>query len=170
MLLTDVTGGVPKTQMSFCHPLVLDEPTICQDAMDTILAALRDLSPKRLPLLTVVSSSGVHPELRRDYPVLGWPLWGWMIKPMLEDKRVMEHNIFSAAKAGGLFRGFIVVRPTHLVDGPRKGMGQIQQGWDGKPTIGYTIGRDDVGLWMFEKIVEARDHGAFLNQGVTLTY
>lgn len=59
----------------------------------------------------------------------------------------------------GIVRGWTIVRPTLLVDGAK---GKIRAGWAGSEggiPLGMSIGRDDVGKWIYETIVEKRAEG-----------
>lgn len=101
-----------------------------------------------------------------------------------KDKRSMESQLAKAGKESGAeapIRAFAIVRPTLLFDGESKGMGKIKSGWvvhpeavnagDKRapgPAIGYSIRRNDVGLWIFEEIVKKSEK--WENKAISLSY
>ncbi len=64
---------------------------------------------------------------------------------------------------------FVIVRPTLLTNGKAEGGNKLRVGTDMKPAVGYTIGRDGVGLWMFENLVHG-DNSEFLGEAPSITY
>ena len=56
--------------------------------------------------------------------------------------------------------GQMIVRASLLTNGKECGMGSIRSGTDEDPAIGYTISREDVGLWIFENAVSKEWEGA----------
>lgn len=49
--------------------------------------------------------------------------------------------------------GFVIVRPTLLMGGS-EGTRHVKWGSEGRPALGWTIGKKDVGDWIFEMIVQ----------------
>ena len=149
-------GGKP----SFENPLrpTLDNPTICQDAMRTILAACRTLTANKTiskPSMVVVSTTGIS-DLVRDVPLVMLPLYHWMLKAPHEDKRVMERLIREEIEKQADERGIqncSVIRPSLLTDGEGDGLENVQVGFEESPVVGYTISRKQVGRWIFENLV-----------------
>lgn len=181
-------GGVPVFTPNPLRP-TLDDPTICQDATRTILAALNDhishtrhnndqSSPSstnvteakaKKPLLIVVSTTGISPQ-GRDLPLLMIPLYHWMLPVPHADKREMEKLLIAALSdpTTSPISGFVCIRPSLLTDGKMLGLDQIRAGWEveteakgstdksqmpGKPAVGYTISRADVGNWIYRRLV-----------------
>ena len=73
-------GGTPCLQWSLLRPVSLTDPTICQDAGNTIVQALVQLRPTTKPLLAIVSTTGIQPQgMPRDEPLLCSPLYRWML-------------------------------------------------------------------------------------------
>ncbi|EAW12070.1 NAD(P)-dependent oxidoreductase [Aspergillus clavatus NRRL 1] len=137
---------------TFLRPTI-DNPTICQDAIRTILTATRSSMNK--PRLVVLSTTGISSG-RRDVPLAMWPMYHWMLKVPHEDKRVMESLILEEANRPGHEKGvqdYIVVRASLLHDGGGNGLGKIKEGTEESPLVGYVISRKEVGLWLFEKTV-----------------
>ena len=180
-------GGKPFFQCSLTHPVTLDDPTICQEGMTTILRALRELRRESViaetqqPLLVTISTTGLSQN--RDVPIALTGLYHWMLRVPHADKKVMEGELARASTEAGPdapIAGFVIVRPTLLSDGDMLGMDKIRSGWETHPeavnareagapgpAIGYTIRRADVGLWIFERVV--KDGGNWTNKCVTLT-
>ncbi|KAH8432350.1 uncharacterized protein LDX57_009989 [Aspergillus melleus] len=171
-------GGTPR----FDNPLrpTLDNPTICQDAVRSVLDACRALQSSgsgsgsgstaakvTKPYLTVVSTTGI--ATKRDIPIAMIPLYHWMLKVPHDDKRVMEETVRKEMGRGDcVLRGYTIVRPSLLTSGEGVGTGKIRFGVDDDAAVGYTISRRDVGGWMFERVVEA-DGGEFVGRVVSLT-
>jgi hypothetical protein len=181
-------GGKPFFQCSLTTPVSLDDPTVCQEGMTTILRALRELRREAViaetqrPLLIAISTTGV--SQKRDVPIALTGVYHWMLRVPHEDKMVMERELARASTETGPdapIVGFVIVRPTLLLDGDMLGMDKIRVGWEihpeavnanemgaPGPAMGYSIRRADVGLWIFEGVV--RNGGNWMNKCVTLTY
>lgn len=68
-------------------------------------------------------------------------------------------------------RDFVVVRPSLLTNGPRLGTGKVRIGEEcGKPAVGYTISREDVGGWIFDEMVNGDGREKFAGKMVSITY
>ncbi|GMF72850.1 unnamed protein product [Aspergillus oryzae] len=144
-------GGKPV----FTNPLRprLDNPTICQDAVRTILAASRALGAK--PVLIAISSVGLTTK-KRDWPIALAPLNYWLLREPHADKKVMEETIFeemSKPDEDRAIRDYTLVRPSWFTNGEGVGLGKIRAGTEMNPAVGYTICRNDVGLWIFENFL-----------------
>ncbi|KZF23325.1 hypothetical protein L228DRAFT_237903 [Xylona heveae TC161] len=172
-------GGIPKFTPNPLRP-TLDDPHICEDAMNKILEAISTILTKnpslRKPLLAAISTTGTT-DFRRDVPVLMLPLYHWLLPIPHADKRAMEDAMVKASSGDNApLGGFVVVRASLLTDGASKGTQQIRVGWelpDGSgegPAIGYTISRSDVGGWLFEKLVATEHRDEWAGKLVTLTY
>lgn len=191
MILSGV-GGVPVFKPNPLRP-TLDDPTICQDTVSTILKALRDLhsdpdsvssqDKKKKPTLVVISSTGIS-DYGRDVPLAMIPLYHWLLPIPHKDKKMMEKLLVEEIKGGddddgdasSAIENFVAVRPSFLTNGRALGFGAIRAGIDrqGKldnSAIGYTISRADVGGWIFEGLVEdkAGKKSTYLNQFVGIT-
>lgn len=197
MILSGV-GGVPVFKPNPLRP-TLDDPTICQDTVSTILKALRDLhsdpdsdssqdkkkkKKKKKPTLVVISSTGIS-DYGRDVPLAMIPLYHWLLPIPHKDKKMMEKLLVEEIEGGGddddddassAIENFVAVRPSFLTNGRALGFGAIRAGIDrqGKldnSAIGYTISRADVGGWIFEGLVEdkAGKKSTYLNQFVGIT-
>lgn len=158
-------------KMRFNNPLkpTLDHPTICQDAVRTILAAARQL--ERKPTLVVLSTTGIS-DKKRDLPVAMMPLYHWLLKVPHDDKKAMETLIFQDMTLPDTQRAienYIIVRPSLLTDGD-DGIDKVRAGTEDKPAVGYVISRNDVGNWLFENLVRPHSHqNPYLGQVVTIT-
>ncbi|GAB1196437.1 hypothetical protein APSETT444_005708 [Aspergillus pseudonomiae] len=162
-------GGKPI----FTNPLRprLDNPTICQDAVRTILAASRALGAK--PVLVAISSVGLSTK-KRDSPIAMLPFNYWLLREPHADKKVMEETIFDEMKkpeADRAIRDYTLVRPSWFTNGEGVGLGKIRAGTEMDPAIGYTICRNDVGLWIFENFVRRslQSENPYLGQPINIT-
>ncbi|KAL2869027.1 NAD(P)-dependent oxidoreductase [Aspergillus lucknowensis] len=157
------------------HP-TLDNPTICQDAVGTILAAVRALEiadDAKRPQLIALSTTGIS-DVKRDLPIAMIPMYHWMLGVPHDDKKVMESLILEDAgrkqgteKALG---GYVIVRPSLLTGGEALGVEKIRVGVEKDPAVGYTISREDVGRWVFEVLVKGGKESGYVGEVVTLTY
>lgn len=108
------------------------------------------------------------------------PLYSWLLGGPQDDKLAMEELVY--ADDGRHVRDFVVVRPAILTDGVERGVSKVRVGWeygikDGKneaemapePAVGWSIGRKDLGLWLFEMVVK-RNGGGLEGKCVSLCY
>lgn len=158
----------------FTNPLspTLDNPTVCQDGIRTILTASRSLeytSHDRKPTLVAVSTTGLDDQ-RRDVPYLVMPLYYWALKVPHEDKKIMETLIreeVQKPESERAIQDYAIVRASLLTDGAGYGADKVRVGSEEEPAIGYSIDRNDVGRWMFEKLVKRG--GEYSNKVVSIT-
>ncbi|KAF2789902.1 hypothetical protein K505DRAFT_283589 [Melanomma pulvis-pyrius CBS 109.77] len=172
-------GGAPKLQWT--PPFaVLDDPVICESATASILAAISQLETKgisaaqdgRKPLITVISTTGIS-DRARDVPYLLLPIYYGLLHVPHVDKRKMEALLFN--DKGVHVRDFVVVRPTLLMDYQPCGIETVKAGWEwgvktGEepgPALGYTVGRKDVGEWVFQEVIQK---GGWEGKCVSLCY
>lgn len=161
-------------KMIFDNPLkpTLDNPTVCQDGIRTILSAARSSSGTgHKPTLIVISTTGIT-DTCRDVPYAMMPLYCWMLRVPHEDKKVMETLIRDESAKSVDERGigeYIIVRPSTLTE--RKGveLDKIQAGVEDKPAVGYFIAREDVGQWVFQMLVKPGLASDYLGKTVSIT-
>ena len=90
---------------------------------------------------------------------------------IFEDKREAHKAALDAASRG-LIRP-VSVRPTTLMGGPGKGLDSVRFGLDDKPVIGWTIDKEDVGAWIFGRLIDVNSEAqreSFVGRNVTLAY
>ena len=155
------------------YSLGLSQPvTICADGIRNILDALREIKPVSKPMIVALSSTGItRGEEKDDLPWLMKPLYYLALHAPHADKMNMEDLIVEEAEKGGegVIGGYILPRASMLTNGASRGLDKIRDGTAEEPAVGYTISRDDVGLWMFEKVVKG-ERGMLEGKKVTLTY
>jgi hypothetical protein len=166
-------GAVPKISFSL-KPITIDDVHICEAAVTTILAALRQLRKENIiaadkkPLLCTITSTGI--SKKRDVPAAMAPLYYGLLAIPHKDKKITEQLVAKASMETGNdapISGFVIPRPTLLSDGPAKGLANTRMGWekhpdalaatDGegtKPAMGYQVTRADVGLFIFENVIK----------------
>ncbi|OJD29316.1 fungal specific transcription factor domain-containing protein [Diplodia corticola] len=175
-------GSLPALQWSLRSPVTLQQPGLCGAATRNVVDALRGLLAEGCrtqagggPGMVAISTTGVS-RVQRDVPLLFVPLYHYLLRVPHEDKRDMEDCVV-AAEAEGSLGGFVVVRPSLLLDGGAKGKGAVRVGWEGAggkgegapgPAVGYTVARDDVAAWIWEEAVMRRETWA--GKCVSLTY
>lgn len=150
----------------------LDNPTVCQDGIQTILSAARLSSGTgHKPILTVISTTGIT-DKHRDVPYAMMPLYSWMLKVPHEDKKVMETLIRNESAKSVDERGigeYIIVRPSTLTDSKGVELDKIRTGVEDEPAVGYFIAREDVGQWVFQKLVKPGLASDYLGKTVSIT-
>lgn len=124
--------------------------------MSVLLQALGEVlvAGQLKPEIVAVSTTGISSG-PRDVPLLYYPLYRWALKVPHEDKAGMEKLLWDEAKRGGRERvtgSFVIVRATLLTNSER-GVDKVRWGGEGKPVLGWTVGRRDVGEWIYEKVV-----------------
>lgn len=93
-----------------------------------------------------------------------------LISPRHRDKRRMEAAVTSEYNSSNsVIKGYVLVRPSLLTNGKAYGKDYIRVGTEAAPAVGYTISRDDVGLWMFENLIKG-DNSKYLGQAPSITY
>ena len=84
----------------------------------------------------------------------------------------MEEEV-EKAKAEGVIREYVIVKPSLLMGEKRLGRENIRVGWEGKevfePAIGYTISREDVGGFIFEEVI-AKVNEEHCGKKISITY
>ncbi|KAF2811254.1 uncharacterized protein BDZ99DRAFT_442128 [Mytilinidion resinicola] len=186
-IISGIGGGNAHFQASLWKPVGIDDPHICETGVATMLAALASLADEGIsttasgakPLLVAISTPGGCESGQRDLLVLLWPVFYWLLAEPYMDKKAMERLIFSAAEEGSGISDFVVIRPSLLMDGPARGLEMVRAGWvwgipgvEGReeeqgPTLGCTVGRADVGEWIFQEVVRK---GGWAGKCVTLNW
>ena len=114
---------------------------------------------------------------KRDIPLLMIPLYHWLLAVPHADKKVMEEEV-EKAKAEGVIREYVIVKPSLLMGEQRLGREKIRVGWEGKgnggkevfePAVGYTISREDVGGFIFEEVI-AKVNEEHYGKKISITY
>lgn len=140
----------------------IDDPDVCKRGISVLyqaLAQIRSSSPgtRGRPLIVVGSTTGISRH-RRDVPVLFLPMYHILLPVPHADKKVMEQTVVDGPER------FVIVRPSFLVDGEnakrkiRVGVEDPVKGVE-EYEIGYTISREDVGRWVFEKLLNGEQDG-----------
>lgn len=150
-------GGVPVFKPNPLRP-TLDDPTICQDTVSTILKALRELQSdpdsnsnsnsnsnssqdkiindnnknkekkKKKPTLVVISTTGIS-DSGRDVPLAMLPLYHWLLPIPHKDKKMMEKLLIEeSSSSSSAIENFVAVRPSLLTNGRPVGFGAIRAG------------------------------------------
>ncbi|KAF4609626.1 hypothetical protein G7Y89_g15829 [Cudoniella acicularis] len=149
-------GSIPVWKKWSLLPSI-EDPTLCADGMSIILSSLRARKPVTKPLLVAISTTGLS-KYGRDYPLLLFPIYAWLLHVPHMDKHLMEEAVIEAVKGEEAVLGeYAVVRASLLTSGEALGMGkirwQVEDGAVTKNAIGYTISRNDVGGFIFEEMV-----------------
>ncbi|KAL8718301.1 MAG: hypothetical protein Q9225_004543 [Loekoesia sp. 1 TL-2023] len=174
-----IISGIGRPPIFTPNPLnpTFDDPTICQDAMRTILDALRSLpssSPK--PVLVALSTTGISSRAR-DVPILMMPLYHWLLAVPHKGKMEMEASLLAEVAKPVRERAienFVIVRPSLLTDGTRLGSEKVRVGEEigdaANPAVGYTISRADVGGWIFDELLDGKGRDKYGGKMVSITY
>ena len=152
---------IPGSWSTWLKPSWTD-PTLCADAMRTLLEATSQLpTPDRPKRLIVLSTTGAD-EHKRDVPLLFLPFYHYFLDVPHADKRVMEGLV--RERAGDVFPESIILRPSLLTDGART-EGQVRLGED---VVGYTISREDVGVITFKLC--GREGDQYVGKAICCSY
>ncbi|EGO59610.1 hypothetical protein NEUTE1DRAFT_136660 [Neurospora tetrasperma FGSC 2508] len=185
-------GGKPDLKK-----LGIDDPHVCETGARALLSALdqvrraslhvpnpasvcgnssssREVEAKRKhkPYIITLSAAGAS-TVHRDYPLPLYPLYALLLRNPLKDKRAME-NVFVESDE----KRWTVVRPSMLTEGPEIGLEKVRIGvedlqrkkLEGGKVVGYTISREDTGVWIFERLVVGHDGEKYLGKALTVTY
>ena len=173
-----IITGVGATSLSELASGALD---LCTIAMTNILAALGQLKSEsgagsawQKPLLVALSTTGIYVnEEPRDLPLLMMPLYKGLLHNPHKDKVRMEEIVveeWAKDTRERLISGYVLTRAALLTNGPALGGSHIRTGIETNPAVGYTISRDDVGLWIFETLIVGKGRDEFINHKPTLCY
>ena len=81
-------------------------------------------------------------------------------------ENIITEHVESADSA---IRGSVLVRMAWLTNGKALGAGSVRAGEEKKPVVGYTIRRDDAGLWIFENLLEG-DADKYVGKKLSIAY
>lgn len=107
------------------------------------------------------------------------PLYHWLLAVPHADKKAMEVALSNDVKSSSpAIGGFVGIRPSLLMNGDAKGVAGVRVGVEGAKdveslAVGYTVAREDVGIWIFEEVLKGEKGlrgGKYENHFVTLTY
>ena len=172
--------------------LKVADPDVCKRGMAALLDALRQVRRDlgggaqdrcrgrgRGPLLAIVSTTGIA-GAGRDFPLLLYPLYHYVLAAPHADKKVMERDVAASAER------FVLVRPSLLVDkdkdkdkgkgkdhcGVRVGVEDVRSGRVESREIGYAISRAAVGRWMYENVLAraGEEEHEFDGKAVSITW
>ncbi|MCJ1316848.1 hypothetical protein MMC15_002169 [Xylographa vitiligo] len=143
---------------------------ICRVGVPNIIDAIASLDSTTPPFLAVISTTGIS-KGPRDVPLAFAPLYHIALSSPHEDKRLMEEAVLKAANKlqneQTVISGYTIVRPSLLIDW--KENTKLRVGTEEKPTLGYTISRQNVGRWIYEDVI-AEGGSKWSGKAVTLTY
>ena len=169
-----ILSGIGATSLSELSSSSLD---LCKTAVSNILAALTELKAEgksNKPLLVALGSTGMtEGNTPSDLPFLMKPMYKFMLANPHRDKKQMETAIYehiALPENEHVIRGFVLPRPSFLTNGAARGGSKVRVGFEDKPAVGYTISRDDVGLWLFENLIDGKETEKFVGHLPTITY
>ncbi|KAH8178756.1 NAD(P)H-binding domain-containing protein [Sarocladium implicatum] len=161
-------GAVP-VKMGFS----VSDPDVCKKGMKCLLESLTNLRSQGAvgsPRIVAISTIS-HSRHGRDIAIPMIPIYKLFVSVPAADKQVMEDLLVASSE-----RDWVVVRPSHLVDGERSereirvGVEDIEKGVE-KLEIGYSISREDVGRWCFEELMKVKEvKQEYRNKAVSLTW
>ena len=164
-------GGAPVLNKSITKPVTIDNPEICAQATRNIVQALTEIHAQDKPSITVISTTGVS-DVKEDVPFWFRFLYHIILADPHKDKKEMEKIVTENTSSTGVFRGSVIIRPSLLVADQNvktgKGWKELRVGTEENPAVGYTVGRQDVGEWIFEQVIKTGGESRS-GQRVTLT-
>ncbi|KAI2473127.1 NAD(P)-binding protein [Annulohypoxylon bovei var. microspora] len=149
--------------------MTLDDPTVCEKGMVTLLEALSRLRKEGLngrPRIIVCSTTGMS-RFGRDVPLPMVPMYQLVLKVPHADKMAMEDKLSASGE------DFTIVRASLLIDGETKkevrvGIEDPVKGLE-STAIGYIISREDAGKWVTRNLIMQKN-AKYLNKTATITY
>ncbi|KAK3373112.1 hypothetical protein B0T24DRAFT_528600 [Lasiosphaeria ovina] len=147
---------------------------VCRKGMDVLLQTIQALRADGVagrPRIVGISSTGLS-SFARDLPLLMVPLYKVVLaiphcdKKAMEDLMIASGEDWTVIRASGLTNG----RATAGGSKVRAGMEIPQEKKVETEAIGYTISREDVGRWIFEKIVQEDQARAWVQRVATITH
>ncbi|CCC11408.1 hypothetical protein SMACR_02066 [Sordaria macrospora] len=178
-----VTGIGAKPDMK---NLTVDDPSVCEKGAKALMEALGKVqstpgssSGQEKPYIIAISAAGAS-TLHREYPLALYPVHALLLKAAIKDKRAMERVLID--NSDKLLDGkWTVIRPSMLTNKPEIGLEKVRVATEdlrknqleGEKVVGYTISREDVGKWIFERLaVGGGDEGVrkYLGRAVVLSY
>ena len=165
------TGGAPVFFKSITKPVAIDNPDICAQTTRNIVQALTEIHAQDKPSITVISSTGIS-DVKEDVPFWFRFLYHVILAVPHKDKKEMENIVTENSSSTGVFRGSVIIRPSLLAGDQNvkkgKGLKKLRVGTEENPAMGYTVGRQVVGEWIFEQVIKTGGESHF-GQRVTLT-
>ncbi|KAJ3337034.1 hypothetical protein HDU93_001753, partial [Gonapodya sp. JEL0774] len=170
-------GSLPKPRWEGWTFKLMEDAHVCEDAMEAIVASLREYHKSTAsasrPHIISISTTGIDSRSPGDVPLLFVPLYHVALATPHEDKRKMERKVVEGTLGSEpVFSSFALVRPSLLTDGETLGLDKVRVGVvdgapiidkskesaaNGTPAVGYTISRNDVGNWIFQKLLKELD-------------
>ncbi|KAJ5710896.1 hypothetical protein N7488_005052 [Penicillium malachiteum] len=161
-MIVSTIGSRPKSG------LTPEDPQCCRKASAVMVAAIANLrngGASGNPHIAAFSTTGLS-KFGRDYPLLLFPIYGWLLKAAHEDKEIMENRFIESGLP------FTIVRASLLTDGAteKKVRVGIEDPKTGRESlnIGYFISREDAGKWTAENLVFKEDP-SYLNKIAMIT-
>lgn len=151
----------------------IDDPDVCKKGITCVLDSLKALRSQGAtgdPLIVAVSTIS-HSRFGRDIALVMIPIYKVFVRVPAADKQIMEDRIAASGE-----KNWVIIRPSHLVDGEqpnspiRVGIEDLKKGVESRE-IGYTISREDVGRWSFENLFQpAEVSKQYQNKAVSITW
>ena len=153
------------------------DKTVCEEGMKCILASIAEVRTEGAkgpgPRIVAISTKGCSTQ-RREVPLMMVPVYRALVHHPIIDKRKMEADILSSGLR------WCILRPSHLTDGECRGLRKIRVGVEVpkkggnseliSEAMGYGIRREDVGLWIYEKLISGGGEEDWEGKIVGLTY
>ncbi|KAK3946702.1 hypothetical protein QBC32DRAFT_319716 [Pseudoneurospora amorphoporcata] len=190
-----ITGIGAKPDMK---KLTVDDPHVCEKGARALMEALGQVQSttsgsgsasgtgtetsierrQKKPYIIAISAAGAS-TLHREYPLALYPVHALLLKAAIKDKRAMERVLVENNDQN---EKWTVIRPSMLTDKPEIGLDKVRVAVEDlvnnklegeKKVVGYTISREDVGKWIFERLVVVGDEGErrkYLGRAVVLSY
>ncbi|KAK1778752.1 hypothetical protein QBC45DRAFT_393058 [Copromyces sp. CBS 386.78] len=133
---------------------------------------------KKKPYMIAISAAGAS-TLHREYPLALYPVHALLLRAAIKDKRAME-RVLVENNGKNENEKWTIIRPSMLTDKPEIGLDKVRVAvedlvnnkLEGEKVVGYTISREDVGKWVFERLVVGDEGGRrkYLGRAVVLSY
>lgn len=135
----------------------LEDPECCRKGAAILLEAisnLRDSGATGSPHIVMFSTTGIS-RFGRDYPLLLFPVYKWLLHVPHIDKRITEDRFVDSGLPFTIVRGSLL-RTGETNKTVRVGVEDPKTGRESS-AIGAFISREDAGKWVADKLILSKE-------------
>ncbi|KAF7717037.1 Uncharacterized protein PECH_003147 [Penicillium ucsense] len=132
----------------------IEDPNCCRNGAAALTEAISQLRSKGAtghPHIVLFSTTGIS-RYGRDYPLILYPIYKWLLEEAHEDKKITEDRFIESGET------FTIIHGSLLTNGETQK--EVQVGIEDPQTgresaaIGYFISREDSGKWIADNIIK----------------
>ena len=161
-VIISTIGSKPTATLS------LEDPNCCRKGAAVLIDAINKLRREGAtgnPHIVGFSTTGLS-KFGRDYPLVLYPVYAWLLKVPHKDKELMESQFIKSGQP------FTMVRASLLNNGAtdkkvRVGVEDPETGRE-STEIGYFISREDSGKWVADNLI-INENKKYVNKIASIT-